>query len=322
MRRCSYHDLEDEQDRFAESVESANYLAKFCSEVPWQTAALRNLGGGDSGIQVPGESFIVEEDGNWLAFTERNRGVLYPLESAWMFGCPLVGEPRATLRLLENACERFLGSGFGFVISGVREESAMHQALLGMADKARRFDIFPGTDCLTIDLSGGVDLFLSRRSRSFRKGLRQLKPIESLEFEDVSELDPEVVFDRLFAVQGRSYKSKDGSDIFAHRRYEGFYRDLYRQLHRKGQIRTIFARIEGRDVAYIMGGVSGSIYRGFQMSYDDEFRAFGLGNRLQIENIRRRCEEGVRHYDLGMHSDYKERWADNWENYLVVFLVL
>ena len=322
MRRCSYQDLEDERDRFAESVAASDYLAKFCSEVPWQTAALRHLGGGDSGVRSPGEAFIVEEDGNWLVFTERDHGVYYPLESAWMFGCPLVGEPGATLRLLEKACERYLGSGFGFVISGVREESGMHERLLEMADRARRLQVFPGTDCLTIDLSDGLDAFLARRSRSFRKGLRQLKPIESLEFEDVSELDPEAVFERLFAVQGRSYKSKDGSDIFAHRRYEEFYRDLYGQLHRKGQIRTIFARIEGRDVAYIMGGVSGCVYRGFQMSYDDEFRAFGLGNRLQIENIRLRCEEGVRHYDLGMHSNYKERWADHWENYLVVFLVL
>ena len=70
-----------------------------------------------------------------------------------------------------------------------------------------------------------------------------------------------------------------------------------------------------------MGGVFEKIYRGFQMSYDEEYRSFALGNRLQLENISRMIAEGVVHYDLGMHSDYKERWADHREKYRGIFVV-
>ena len=58
------------------------------------------------------------------------------------------------------------------------------------------------------------------------------------------------------------------------------------------------------------------------MSYVDSAKDRGIGNALQIENITRVAAEGVTRYDLGMHSPYKERWADTRDAYIGVFVVL
>ena len=58
------------------------------------------------------------------------------------------------------------------------------------------------------------------------------------------------------------------------------------------------------------------------MSYVESVRSSGIGNRLQLENISRCAEAGMEAYDLGMHSEYKERWADRQDAYITVFLVL
>ncbi|MDF1813696.1 MAG: GNAT family N-acetyltransferase [Verrucomicrobiales bacterium] len=322
MRRLSYQEFQEEQSAFGEAVARCGHLARFCSDISWQCAAYENLFGFDFGLEKPMQPLVVEQDDNWLVFSERRENIYYPFEAAWMFGCPVVGAPVESLELLESAAAKFFVNPVGFVISGILEDSQFHREVRVLGERSRQFDEFGTTDCLSIDLSEGVDAFLGRRSRSFRKGIRQMKPLDSLEFEDASSDAPETIFPRILAIQSTSYKAKDGGDIFSHSSYERFYRSLYQRLYEKKCIRTLFARCDGQDVAYIMGGVSGSVYRGFQMSYDNEYRKFALGNRLQLENIQRMCEEGVTHYDLGMHSPYKERWADNWESYKGVFVVL
>lgn len=322
MRRLTYSEFQKERLKFESDVTDCDYLARFCSMLPWQSAAYEHLHGFDFGVQEPGESLIVEQDGCWLVFTERSDHVFFPFESAWMFGCPLIGDPVGAVELLETACREYLGTGFGFVISGVLRDSEFHRALLQLAERSLRYEEFATTDCLTVDLSRGIDAFLQRRSKSFRKGIRQMKVVEGLEFEDASEELPEEVFRRIFDIQARTYKAKEGADIFSDHRYERFYRNLYQRLFDIDSIRTIFAKIDDRDVAYIMGGVSQGIYRGFQMSYDNDYRKLALGNRLQLKNMSDRYDEGISLYDLGMHSEYKERWADHWDSYRGVFVVL
>ena len=322
MRRLSYEEFEEEKSAFAGAIQRTDYLAKFCSNLPWQCAAYQYLTGIDFGVNDALQCLVVEEDGNWIAFAERHQGIFFPFESAWMFGCPLIGDPVRVLKLMEEAAREYIGGDCGFLISGVLAGSGMHAELRGLRERARRFEEFDTTHCMTIDLSEGPDRFLERRSRSFRKGIRQMKTVENLEFEDASGQSPTELFERILRIQSLSYKSKEGGDIFSDYRYESFYRELCRHLHEQGDLRITFARIEGTDAAYILGGVNGPIYRGFQMSYDNQFRTLALGNRLQLDNIRRMSEAGITHYDLGMHSPYKERWADHHEQFKGVFVQL
>ncbi len=323
MRYLSYTEFLQESSAFEAAVAEADYVATFCSGTAWQTAACDNLFGEDFGIAEPISHLILENDGCWLTMVERYPGVYFPLESAWMFGCPLIGEPEQAIQMLLNACKTEGGAGRGFVISGVRENSEMYRLLIKLAqEQSHRWETFPTTDCLTIDLSDGFDAYLSRRSKSFRKSIRQQKDLPGLAYVDASTVPADEVFDRIFAIQAKTHKAAAGEDIFSQPSYQHFYRDLYAKLLDQRQIRTVFAQVDGVDAAYIMGGVASGIYRGFQMSYDEAFRSYSLGNRLQLENMKLRAEEGATLYDLGMHSEYKERWADNWQAYRGVFMVL
>jgi CelD/BcsL family acetyltransferase involved in cellulose biosynthesis len=175
---------------------------------------------------------------------------------------------------------------------------------------------------MVIDLGDGYDAWLGRRSKKFRKTMRMLPENDGIELVDESHEAPESIFRRILAIQQQTYKWREGTDIFQGPEYVQFYRYLLETLGEAGRLRVQFARREGEDVAYILGGEFADQYRGLQMSFVEEVRSSGVGNRLQLENIRRCADAGLEEYDLGMHSEYKERWADRQDIYVAAFVVL
>lgn len=294
-------------------------IATFCSGPIWGTAAHDFL----HGLKPEAEHFIVEHEGNWLVFVERQQQrIFFPFESGWMFGSPLIGETSRLPELLLEAASMFLPSPSGFVIGGVRHRGTLHRRLLEQSGEVRQIQEFPATDCMTIDLSDGVDGWLARRSKKFRRTMRNLPGPETIMIENGAGMDPDAAWARMLAIQRRTYKWKDGDDIFLSESYAAFYRNLFDQVHSRNVLRLLFARKDGEDVGYIFGGVPGMAYRGFQMSYVEEVRNLGVGNLLQLENLRRCAAEGVVEYDLGMHAPYKERWADRQDHYTTLFMVV
>ncbi len=237
-----------------------------------------------------------------------------PFEAAWMFGCPLLGEPEAAFALLVDvACEeRDSRRPVAFFLGGLSLGGEMHRSVPGKGGRVLR--AFPGTDGMFIDLSDGVEAWLARRSRKFRRTLRDAQAgIAGLEIEDASSAPPGELFERLLAIQRRSYKWREGTDIFQMPEFVAFYRSLLEGLHASASLRVLIASRDGLDLAHNFGGVFAGTYRGLQMSYVEEARELALGNRLQWENLCRCAAEGIKNYDLGMHSPYKERWADRRE---------
>ncbi len=318
MNRIDFAAFLERSGEFDQVVQRQSEISTFCSGTVWQAAAFRSLhGGGDNS-----NFLIVEENGNWLVFVERNAGVYFPLESAWMFGCPLIGDPDQTVEMLISVSARFLKRPVGFVIPGVLKDGALHQKLRDRQRYAFRYEEFPATDCMVIDLSGGIDPWLARRSRKFRKSIRQLRVPDGFEIVDAGTDERDSLMERILSVQQQTYKWREGNDIFKGNEYRSFYRDILKQLHSRGELRLLFGQVESCDAGYIFGGVSGTVYRGFQMSYAEEWKSFGIGNRLQIENMNRVIGEGIMKYDLGMHAPYKERWTDHMEQYVGVYVVL
>jgi len=317
MTRLDLALFRERADEFAGAVRATPEVAPFCSGPVWQLAAHDAL----HQREETTPSLIVEEEGTWLAFVRTNRSVFGPMEAAWGFGCPLVGEPSAAVALLRKAAASLLFRPVGFLITGIRSEGALYRELRGMEDEFLRFEEFETTDCMTIDLSEGVDAWRERRSKKFRRTIRGAGIPHDIAIEDGRDLDCDEVFDRILAIQRSSHKWESGTDIFLMDEYETFYRMLWTRLRERGEGRLLFARHGRFDVAYILGGVSGDGYRGFQMSYRESVRSLGLGNALQLENMRRVADEGIARYDLGMHAAYKERWADEWEEYTGVFVV-
>ncbi|MDF1823521.1 MAG: GNAT family N-acetyltransferase [Verrucomicrobiales bacterium] len=319
MRRLSVEEFTKEKCYFDEAVERSPGLARFCSSSLWQLAALNCL-------KAPGprgEHFIVEDEGDWLLFAEgEGNRIFYPFEAAWMFGSPLVGDPLRGVDLLKKAALEYLPGRVGFCFGGVPKGGILHDALQSRRGEFLRYEEFPATDCMMIDLGAGFEAWLEGRSRKFRKSIRQLKEDESIDIIDAGGEDSQSLFDRILAIQKQTYKWEEGTDIFLGNDYRPFYRSLLHGLQSSNDLRLLFARRDGEDLAYIFGGVRGKAYRGFQMGYIESERKSGLGNRLQVANLKARAEEGVTVYDLGMHAEYKERWADRREEFVGAFMVL
>lgn len=319
MKRLTLADFRMRSDEFDRAVAISGEASHFCSGSIWQIAAHDHL------HRIAGEEqhFIVEDSGNWLAFVERDQpGVYFPFESAWMFGCPLIGKADASINLLARSSREWLRKPTGFCISGVPVGGELHTKLRRLEPVARRFQEFPTTDCMILDLHDEAEGWLSRRSRKFRRSLHLAEEVSGIEVAAIGNETPDQLYRRILEIQKQTSKWREGTDILQYPEYAAFYRALLEVLHQRGQLRLLFASYGGKEVAYIFGGVTGNTYRGLQMGYIEEVRSLGLGNRLQLENLKRCATEGVTRYDLGMHAPYKERWADRREVNTGVFLIL
>jgi len=126
----------------------------------------------------------------------------------------------------------------------------------------------------------------------------------------VSEAEADGLYERILRVEERSWKGMEGTGIL-----DGgmntFYRLMLPRLARRGALRVLFARHADTDIAFVFGGLLGDTYRGLQVSFDDKYREFALGNLMQMGMIERLCDEGIKRYDLGSELEYKSRWAEN-----------
>jgi hypothetical protein len=241
--------------------------------------------------------------------------VLEPLESHWLFGCPLLGEqPAALLRELLQE-EPFRGDRPALVVSGVAARSPLARSIVATFGKEYRILLGQPALLRSASLEGGVDGYLSRRSGNHRHKLRQAVKRASalgISFErhrPRGREEVDLLYDRILAVETLSWKG-----IGACGMAEAPSRDFYRLLLRRWSVsvagRVVFARREGRDIGFVFGGVNGGHYRGQQFSYAEECRDWSVGNLLQLEQISWLCEEGVSRYDMGPLMEYKVHWAE------------
>lgn len=352
MQRISQKEFEASRDAYDLAVADTPDLLPFCSSSTWLLAgreALLGLGeeGADDGepeqdLRLPEAAIRAdtaiwrsEDLRDWMVFGRSPWGYWEPFEAAWMFGCPLVGpEPERLVQSLRDLVRRDPDLTSGFGIGGVAVGGRLHRCLRSRQEKQewQQYREYPGVDCLSLHLSEGIESWLSRRSRKFRRSLRNAERdcrAEGLEVEfvvpekgeerRVSEAD--ALYARLLSVAAETSKWAEKSDIFQIERYRDFYHRIVVDLWRQDRLRLQFARREGKDVGYLLGGIFGSQFRGLQMGYARSVSSLGVGNWLQWESLCRRAEEGIDHYDLGMDSPYKQRWADETHGHAVVFLV-
>jgi CelD/BcsL family acetyltransferase involved in cellulose biosynthesis len=241
--------------------------------------------------------------------------ILEPIESHWLFGCPLLGA--APVALLDAILreELFRGRRPTVVLSGILAHGALWKSVATTFEKDYEIRLARPTIFRTASLEGGVDGYLSRRSGNHRHKLRHAVKRASevgITFQRHSPATAEAtefVYDRILAVEALSWKGI-GQCGMAEPPSRDFYRFLLRRLSASAAGRVIFARQEGRDVGFVFGGVTGTHYRGQQFSYAQECSHWSIGNLLQFEQIQWLCEEGFEWYDMGPLMDYKVHWAE------------
>jgi hypothetical protein len=304
-------DLAAHADDFDREIAQTPDIDRFCSSSAWILAA-------NAALMPPRAAFSFRGEHGYFAAA---RGVhpagfpyIEPIELAWGLASPLAGHDAAALAqevvaLLADRRDWQLAILAGMTGDGP-QRVALEKAMPGRWERRR------GTPTIrhVASLDGGVDGFLSRRSRELRKSIRKSLRAATdagVTFESVRVVatDASALYDRIQAVEEHSWKAQESVGI-SQGPMRAFYGAMLPRLCQLGQQRTLFARHRGRDVGYILGAVAGDEYRGLQFSYDDEHSQFGLGGLLQYHQILELCGEGIARYDLGTEMDYKRRWAE------------
>lgn len=320
MERLDYAQFVAMRHEFDAMAAGSERAMSSCTLSPWQLSAHGSMGV-EPGVADTRRHLIYRSDRAWLALVEFSTPHVYvPFESAWMFACPLVGEPLAALQLLAAVVGEHAKELRAILLGGLPKGGELH-AMLSGATSGGGYAEQEGTESCIIDLgAGGLDGWLARRTRNFRRSVSRASLPTSVEVVDGQGVSPEESFERILRVQERSYKARDGDDIFTIPMYRDFYSSLLRDLHASGELRLSFAVRNGEDLAYHFGFTRGVHYRGFQMSFVEEARPLGLGTALQMLHLHRAEEEGVTRYDLGMLAPYKERWCDRIDRTVLAIL--
>lgn len=304
-------DLATVADDFDREVAATPAIDRFCSSSAWILAA-------SAALMPPRVPFSFRGPSGYFAAM---RGIhpagfpyIEPVELAWGLAAPLVGRDPDAL------AEEVVGVLAGrrdwqiAILSGLAEGGPQRRALERALPP--RWERRRGTPTIRhiASLEGGPDGFLARRSRELRKTIRKglrAAADAGVTFEAVQapEAGAAALYARIQRVEAQSWKARDGVGISTGS-MRAFYEHMLPRLCARGQQRTLFAMLGGRDVGYILGAVFEGEYRGLQFSYDDDHARLGIGGLLQYHQVTALCEEGVARYDLGTEMDYKRRWAE------------
>ncbi len=239
---------------------------------------------------------------------------LEPFEITWGLACPIIGAnpgeaaPRFADLLLDLTSQWDV-----LTLCGLPQNQAWVPAFTRRLAQTCSTRHGSTMTRYIADLSDGVEAYLARRSPRFRRNIRRalrLGEKHGVTFEAAHDGDPEQICARIELVEDESWKSLEcgGIDVEPG---ESFYGDMVVRLCAAGRLKLIFAKIDGRDVGYCLGGVLGDTYRGLQFSFDMHWPQLSLGNLMQVHQMHELAAEGIRRYDLGTTADhYKRRWAD------------
>jgi len=306
--------FEANANAFDASVEAEPTIDRFCSGTAWILPFHRAF--------VPRRELHVYREGDaFVALAEQRHEALgpyiEPLETMWQFACPFAGRGGAELLAdVQTRIAREHGrTNLTMVLSGIPLSGTVPQALVAALRHTHELRVADTTTRFVASLAGGLDGWLSRRTRSFRKNLR--RAARRAQEAGVTFVHDEVedaeaarkLYPRILSIERTSWKAKTGEGVDRGSMC-AFYRDMLPRLAARGRLRVLIAKRDGESIGYLHGGVVGKHFRGLQMSFDDRYASLSLGNLLQREMIGALCEEGFLEYDLGTRPGYKERWSE------------
>lgn len=324
MESRSLDGLHAARSRWDDAAAATPGIDRWCTSAPWLLGVHRAFAGAlDRGGRD--DALVAEGEHGWVALqpmvVEGSVTALVPLDHVWGFASAVVGPGGTIRRHATDAVAWMLADDWWRVafLSGAIAGEALDGALIEALVPHCRVLVGDETVRCVASLDDGPDAWLSRRATSFRRNIRQAERRAAREGVAVTIADPrapdevERVIERLHAVEQRSWKGIEGSGIESPE-MAALYASVAHDLAPSGALRVAFAQHDGVDLGFVLGGVLGGpddrSYRGLQLSFAEEARAFGIGRLLQWHEIQRLADEGVRTYDLGMDMEYKREWSD------------
>lgn len=334
-----WRDLEDAAD-------STPGIDPWCSGPDWVEPVA-------SAFAPDAEPIVLEEPGVGFALLARHQTsddgeIIAGLEPLWGFASPILGHSPTRVAV---ALSEWLSGDSGWdriILPGLPDDGQMIRALARPLSKLGHVGVAEGIQRQIVNLGDGHDAWLTRRSPAFRRNLRNARRRAStagVQFVSIEgEADPDQLFERILAIERRSWKGRVDSGI-ASPEMEVFYRRLLARLHKRGRLRLTIAQMgispsnnepgssmqTGRgaptfspldrvDCGYILGGIRHGRYRGLQLSYTEATSRLSISHLLQSHELQRLATEDVQTYDMGMDMEYKRRWADRAETSVVLVI--
>lgn len=315
--------IEDRWGDLEQAVDQTPGIDPWCSGPDWVHSAAAAFSPAVPAIVLehPGAGFALLakhtlEDGGLI---------LAGMEPLWGFASPVFGQDLAAVA---ESLARWLQAepSWGrLVLPGLPEDGTLLRTLARPLSGIGELGVAEGITRQVIDLSDGHDAWLQSRRPSFRRNLRNARRraadvgMTFCSLDESPGITAAEVFDRIHAIESKSWKGMDGDGITSPD-MAAFYTRLLDRLLRQGRLRMTVAQIEGRDVGYIIGGIRNGRYRGLQLSYVQAHRALSISHLLQSHQVAELASSGVKTYDMGMDMDYKQRWANQQETSVVLVL--
>lgn len=315
MQTVSIEQFESARREFDRRVERTPHVDPFCSSSYWILPAFQAL--------FPNHDPWIrrsDQTDGWVTLAQgyhpRIGNYLQPMEASWGLASPLIGEDvEAVVQAFYRQVRLTMSDWDMLFLSGLFEETPQFESLIRQFQNEFTVGIGPSVGRNVASLEGGFEAWYGRRSSKFRSNMRRAREKareagaspEYIDTVEPSEADD--LFERILAVERKSWKSKNRSGI-ATGPMRRFYGQMLPLLAEDDKLRVSFVRLDGTDIAYCFGGLFGDRYRGLQLSYDEEHAALSPGNLAQLAMLEGLCEEGIQTYDMGQAMDYKERWAD------------
>lgn len=321
MEPRSFPEAETEFDEIVAQSARALDADTVCSTSRWIVPAAAAFASQSQHRVFRGEHGMVA----LLEHENPNGPVLTSFDSVWGFATPLVGpEPDPLVNEVFDGLLPTLDH-YAFAVSGVVPASPLDDALQARGPVG----VAGATERCVANLSDGFDSWLDRRSSRFRRSLRAAAnrgEAAGISIESLAPANAETAtaaFERILSVEATSWKT-DAASGMAGTDLGRFTSDMTKRFAVAGDLRVLFARLDGQDIGYVIGGLVapndseaaagvGPRYRGFQHSFDQAHTALSIGKLLQFHNIAALCDEGVASYDMGMHMPYKESYTDRIE---------
>jgi hypothetical protein len=313
MELLTAYQLRNRSEAHFQAVLDTPDVDVFCSSLDWMWPAYEAF--------IPDHPLYLSQSESGFVtmargFNPRIGRYFQPLEASWCLACPFAGpDPRALIRDFADDLRSRNTEWDVLYLSGIPQSSTWLDAIVTQFGSSHRVGLGHDTNRFLASLKGGVEGFLSRRSSKFRANLRgALRRCErdQIRFEQITigtEIDVEAFYERVIRVEEQSWKGKLGSGILDSG-MNTFYRIMLPRLVKRSALRATFAMQGDKTIGFVFGGVLGASYRGLQLSFDDAYQSYSLGNVLQFQMIQALCDEQILFYDLGSELEYKTRWAE------------
>jgi CelD/BcsL family acetyltransferase involved in cellulose biosynthesis len=312
-KSLDYKAFADVTESFDLAVDTAGVPDVFCSGSPWIMSAME-------AFSSSSQPFIVQDERGWVPLMVSDTVLgrtLMPLEASWGLAAPFIGPDRRALAAAFAAYAKERREDWdAMFLSGLQRGGPDFTAMVHGLGRDHRLGLGRSTVRCVASLEGGLDGFLSRRTRKFRKNIRRAERLagRAVLFERVRPSKPDEwrsCLDEIMSVERRSWKGMEGHGID-----QGpmctFYTRMVPRLAARQELRVTLARdaSSGESIGFVLGGTRGAAYRGLQISFDHAYRGYSLGNLLQRHTIEGLCLEGIDSYDLGTDMAYKRQWSE------------